>query len=128
MNWYKIAMLSDVEIFEDDENHGMSYLNIGHEGEGGYEYEKDFPNYIWTLIDGEIFSVEEDSEHMGHDENMFPGCNIDFETSFTGRFESSTGRLTVARPSGVSKFRPVPKNILFKLYQKFPGVRQIYVF
>ena len=126
MNWYKLSQLSDIEIFEDKE-HGMNYLNIGHRREGVYDYAKNFPNHIWVFHNGEVLSVE-DSEHSGHEINAFPGSNINYEKSFSGRFESATGRLSVSRPSGISRYRPVPKTILYKLYQKFPSVKQIYVF
>ncbi len=124
INWYKLAQLSDVEVIEEPP---MSYLHIGHEGEGGYKYVEDSPNHIWAFHDGEVLSVEEGSEHAGHSIETFPGIN--FETSFTGRFESSTGRLSVHRPyHSISRYRSVPKSILFKLYQKFPGVKQVYVY
>ncbi len=127
MNWYKIAGLSDIEIF-DDEEHGMSYLNIGHGREDIYNYVGNFPNYLWVFHNGEILSAE-DSEHTGHEINTFPGYDINYEKSFSGRFESSTGKLSVHRPSvGISQDRPVPKSILYKLYQKFPKIKQIYVF
>ena len=126
MNWYKIAELSDIDIL-DDKEHGMNYLQIGHGGEGVYQYVGS-PNHMWVFHNGEVLSIEEGPEHGGHDIDSFPDQEIDYEKSFSGRFESATGRLSVSRPSGISRYRPVPKSILYKLYQKFPSVKQIYVF
>lgn len=118
-NWYKKAQLSKTDILED---HGENYLSIGHE----HKYDKNNPVYIWILYNGEILSEEESLEDLGH-WNLFP--NISFGKIFRGRFESSTGKLSISRPfESLSGYRAVPKSILYKLYQKFPGIKQIYVF
>ena len=117
MNWYKKAQLSTIDVLED---HGENYLSIGH------EYDKNNPVYIWILYNGEILSEEENLEKAGHWES-FPDTL--FGRIFRGRFESSTGKLSISRPyESLSGYRAVPKSILYKLYQKFPGIKQIYVF
>ena len=123
MNWYKIAQLSEIDVLE---NHGKNYLSIGHEGEYGNRYKKDYPNYIWVLSEGEILVEEETEENYGH---IIAFPHINYGKTFAGRFDSSVGKLSVNRPfEGPSHFRDVPKSILYKLYQKFPGTKQIYVF
>ena len=81
MNWYKKAQLSTIDVLED---HGESYLSIGHEGEYGNEYDEKNPNYMWVFVNGEILSVEESSENPGHQETLFPGYDPD--RLFSGRF------------------------------------------
>lgn len=127
MNWYKLSQLSDIEIFEDFEEHQTPYTEIGH-GEhyinrGGKLYDKEHPNYMWIYYMGDIMSKEETKEEPGH--YTFMG----YDYKYGGRFESATGKLSVHRPTDSSgQFTPIPKSILYKLYQKFPGVKQIYVF
>ena len=109
MNWYKIAQLSEIDILED---HGKSYLSIGHEGEYGNEYIKNNPNYIWVLSEGEILVEEETEENYGH---IIAFPHINYGKTFAGRFDSSVGKLSVNRPfEGPSHFRDVPKSILYK--------------
>ncbi len=114
-NWYKNAQLSEIDILED---HGENYLSIGH------EYDKNNPVYIWIYNNGEILSEEENLENLensGH-WGLFP--NTTFGRIFRGRFESSTGKLSISRPyESLSGYRAVPKSILYKLYQKFPGIK-----
>ena len=126
MSWYKKSQLSTINVFEEEE-HNEKYTNIGHQG-----IDYDNPNYLWILHDGAIiskkeqFPSEEYPQGMIH-EDVWP--DVDFGENFSGRFESSTGILSVHRPlAGAAKFRPVPKSILFKLYQKFPGMKQTYIF
>ncbi len=119
MNWYKLAQLSNIEIFEDLKDHNESYISIGHNI-------KELPSYMWTLSNGEIISREITADEQTHTA-AFPGHS--FSIDYSGRFDSSTGRLSIKRPgTGPAHFRPVPKSILFKLYQKFPRIKQIYVF
>ena len=123
-NWYKLAQLSDIEVIDKDD-HDIHYTNIGH---GWYDAESKTPNYLWYFFNGEIVEEEQCPDELSHS-SVFKGSDYDINKSFSGRFESSTGRATVHRPvMGVAKYRPVPKSILFKLYQKFPEIRKIYVY
>jgi hypothetical protein len=122
MNWYKKAQLSNVEIIDE----GKDYLSIGHEGE--YETEEDNVNYLWVFYDGEIVYAEEDWDNPVHDQAVaFEGMPL--EILYTGRFESSTGKLSILKPyKGVGRFREIPKIVLSELYRTFPTVEQIYKF
>lgn len=121
MNWYKLAQFGDIEIFDEHDQH---YSDIGHH-EGYGEYNKKTPNYMWYFFNGEIVSVQETEENVCH-VITFPEYSS--HKYFGGRFESTTGKLSVNRPDGIARHRPVPESILYKLYQKFPGIKQIYVF
>lgn len=122
MNWYKTSQLSGVEILE-EKDHDIHYTNIGH---GWYDVNSENPNYLWHYSNGDIVSEEQCPDELSH-----PSVFTDYKlnTSFSGRFESSSGRVTVYRPEqGSAHYRPVPKSILFKLYQKFPEIKQIYIY
>jgi hypothetical protein len=120
MNWYKNAQLSTVDMIDDPKN---DYLDIGHFGE--LDDEKDI-NYLWVFYDGEVISKEEDWENPVHD-HAFP--DLPLTQLYTGRFEESTGKLSILKPfKGPSQFRDPPESILSKLYQTFPSVKQIYKF
>ncbi len=124
INWYKLAQLSNIEVIEDRKE---PYTEIGHGIKGPNE---GFPNYIWILIEGEVISKEQTSKFSDHITAFPEYLNVNGAVEgYGGRFESSTGRLTIFRPvRGFSEFRSVPKSILFKLYQKFPRIKQIYVY
>ena len=123
MNWYKIAQLSNVELLDQD-THQKDYLAIGHEGEYGNTGEK--PNYMWVFYDGQILVKEETDEKPIH-ECAF--SNMPLDKLYSGRFESKTGRLSIMKPNiGYASYREIPKSILYKLYQAFPSIKQIYKF
>ncbi|MHA1469022.1 MAG: hypothetical protein ACTSSP_00525 [Candidatus Asgardarchaeia archaeon] len=124
MNWYKRSQLSTVDVIED---HNKDYLEIGHDYYRGKNPPPNKPNYLWMFHNGEILYEEETSERSNH--GMVEEWKILSGDIFSGRFESATGSLSISRPqTGVREYLPIPKSILYKLYQKFPGIKQVYIF
>lgn len=122
MNWYKKSQIRDVEIIERRENRN-NYFDIGHKKDIGQED----VNYLWIFYNKEIISVEQTSDATTHDEVFFK--KFPLSKLYTGRFESSTGKLSILKPyNGSAQFRDTPQELLYKLYQTFPSAKQIYKF
>ena len=99
-NWYKIAQYENIEIFENIEDHDESYISIGHN-------QKMFPSYLWIFSGGEIISKQVTSEEPSH---RLAFREHSFEDNYGGRFDSTTGKLSIKRPmlGEISYFRSVP--------------------
>lgn len=96
-----------------------TYFNMGH-GDDADERGKT-SHVVWVLMSGDIETAPGDSTHgaqWGHDY-----C----DTTWKGRYEGDTGRLSVVIPCG-AKSKLVPSSLLDKLEQQFGYVSEVHVF
>jgi len=140
MNWYKIAQQDTIEIkdyrtdvpgIERDRDDVGGYLGIGHTPLYLYEEEPEEPNYAWVYIDGDIDIEKLDGEssfwEQGHgDVERWDGFK--WSRLFKGRYDPSTGKISIVPPTGIARYRPVPDFIIRELKRKFPKSQSIHVF
>lgn len=126
MNWYKKSQLLEDDIkmedrrFIQDAKHD-GYSSIAH------SYEKDSPIYLWILKDEEIDIEEVTEKGMCHgDVEKWDDIRTGFV--YGGRYESSTGVLSLSTPYDIQRFKPIPSFIIDKLKQTFTNIKSISVF
>ena len=112
MNWYKKA-----------QNGQPYYDSIGH---GFYQdIDDDSPNFLWIFINKNIIVKDETNNHIGH--ISFGISSEDLDRIYKGRYESSSGYLTLVKPrEGILAFRDEPKNLRNKLHETFPYIERIF--
>lgn len=129
MNWYKKLLKICQKIDT------PTYLNIGHyyaypkwkREEMGMK-EQVSPNYLWVLYKGKILTAIETTEKPTHRRN-FGLYNEDWNEAFYGRYESDTGNLSVSMPQDPKfYYRDIPESLLNKLYEIFPGIKEVHKF
>lgn len=122
MNWYRTLKYSQETI----QNHGLEYMDIGHFSENAPVTES--PNFMWIFYGGDILTIKETNKNPSHYEafDYLPDGVLD--NIYVGRFESGSGKLSIAKPrKGISQFRPIPEIIIKKLYNKF-SIKEVYEF
>jgi len=130
MNWYKKAqemnVLDKVEEF-DPETHNINYLDIGHKA---YFEEVKNPKknkeYLWVYFNDELL-IEKSNYYIAH-RDAFPQID-EWENLFYGRFDSSSGKLSLGIPRYKTKLLDysIPRKLMLKLMNKFK-IRKIYKF
>ena len=124
MNWYKRIILAQQTI---DKPH---YLDIGHAKLN--EDENILNNYLWIYYNGILAVRPETEKEPTHGDAfgyIFNDEDFSFNRIYQGRYESSTGKLSIVIPlKGLGAFRSVPSRLINKLYQKFPDITQIYTY
>jgi len=123
MNWYKKLILAQQTLDK------PSYLDIGH----SLLTDKDtHTNYLWIYYEGILKILPETQENPTHSNafrDIFNDEDFSFNRTYQGRYESSTGKLSIIiPPKGLSAFRNVPSRLINKLYSKFPNITQIYTY
>ena len=121
-NWYKLLKLAQTRTLQKP-----SYLEIGHSGE---RLDEDItkPNYMWVYFNGEVIAKEETEDEPSHD-SAFEYLDIITGKIYTGRYDSQTKYLSLHRPvMGIQANRDVPSSLVYKLYQKFPDITQIFTY
>ncbi|KKN07036.1 hypothetical protein LCGC14_1071150 [marine sediment metagenome] len=120
MNWYKRAQRLIENLPKD-----MSYLDIGHNVYRGDKPRKE-PNQLWIYYEGQILIEPETEELTRHfyafDENMLDG------SIYSGRYDSYTGALSISPNTEMSRMRSIPDFLIRSLKQKFPNIKDMYVF
>ncbi len=115
MNWYKILILSQAVKDRD-----LTYLDIGH----GVE---EFGNNILWVSDGRSIKTEIESDEKTDHKEAFPFMSLG--RLYTGRYEPSSGRLSMSSPvQGMRAHRDAPMSLVKVLYNTFPTITEIYTF
>ncbi len=118
MNWFKKIKLSQKIVEPSD----LDYMEIGH------DFENFDTNILWVFQGGVIRTIKQneikDERHIDHI-SAFPG--IDQDRMYSGRFEPSTGRLSIIKPNQ-ARFYDIPNKLIRCLYEKFPNIKEIHIF
>jgi hypothetical protein len=119
MNWYKKILLTQKSF----EPSSLDYMDIGH------DYENLDTNILWVFQNGIVKTMKQkgingDKYHVDH-MYAFPG--IDQDIMYSGRFDPITGRLSIMKPLR-ARFYDIPSKLISRLYEKFPGIKEIHIF
>jgi hypothetical protein len=134
MNWYK-KILKYCQSVEEGTSTGNSYPAYGHTSVWDENKE---PNYMWVFIDGRLEVKPETSQARTHfpafrdmlsvEENVtkFEGV---LDRYYSGRYETSTGIVTIKKPvGGVAEFRDIPDILTRRLKESFSNITQVLIY
>jgi len=117
MNWYK-QLIKLCQKVKDK----PYYTEVGHEDYTGSYKE---PNLMWLFVDGYVATEEESADKPTH-LDAFHLLYPQFDRLYSGRYEPSTGKLSLVKPQvGVAAHRDVPMALINKLYEKFSNITEI---
>jgi hypothetical protein len=121
MNWFKSLLKFCQKV------KGKPHYNeIGHDDYTG-SYEDGTSNLMWLYADGTIYVEPETGDKPTH-YDAFGLLWNQLDRLYSGRFEPSTGRLSLVKPqAGVASHRDVPMALIGKLYEKF-NIKEIFTY
>jgi hypothetical protein len=124
-SWYKriVKVAQELKSKEVEGKPSKYYSDIGHNNE--IKEDDVDRNYMWVYYKGKILVEEETSLNSTH-WGTFPEEQLN--GTFSGRYEPSTGRLSVLKPQGIHGFRGVPPWLTRKLRDYFPNITKVYEF
>lgn len=114
MNWYRELKISQSPVAQEE----LTYLDVGHGDEEG--------NFLWVLYNGRI-DIKEVSEAAPLHNDAWPYVN--FGRVFAGRYEGSTGTISIKEPiDGAARFTVDTVGLFDALKMKFPDHTSVKVF
>ena len=80
---------------------------------------------MWLFADGYVAVEPETGDKPSHFDAFGLLWN-QLDRLYSGRYEPSTGKLSLVKPqAGVAAHRDVPMILINKLYEKFPNITEI---